>query len=70
MFVINQQQRGEEKKGSSIPHHQGFDLRMHINQSLHYLYDENMQEKKELYIISLGRSKVKLLNEMVKCQLN
>lgn len=26
--------------------------------------------KKELYIISLGRSKVKLLSEMVKCQLN
>lgn len=49
MFVMNQQQHGEEKKSTSIPHHQGFDLRMHINQSLHYLYDENMQEKRTFY---------------------
>lgn len=49
MFVMNQQQCGEEKKGTSIPHHQGFDLRMHINQSLHYLYEGNMQEKRTLY---------------------
>lgn len=29
--------------------HQGFDLRMHINQRLHYLCEENMQEIRTLY---------------------
>lgn len=49
MFITNQQQHGEGKKCSSIPRDREFDLGMHINQRLHYSYEENMQELRTLY---------------------
>lgn len=49
MFITDQKQHGGGKKCSSIPGDREFDLRMHINQRLHYSYEENMREIRTLY---------------------